>query len=132
MSEKRNINFIGHATPLVFLSVLLVIGSWTLITMGAISGDFKFGLKLGIDFAGGTEALISVPKEMKVSEDELKQLASDFGLTDPEVVKYSFEGDETRKGFFVRSITQRGLVVEKAPEIKASIESPFLSFILLV
>ena len=78
--------------------------------------------KLGIDFAGGTEALISVPKNMEVSEDELKKLASDFGLTEPEVVNYEFEGDDARKGFFVRSVTQRGLVVEKAPVIKSGIE----------
>ena len=91
MAQARNINFIGQSGLFGVLSLVLVLGSWILIAQG--------NLKLGIDFAGGTEALVSLPSSVKVSDQELKSVAQSIGLEGPEIVKYTFQGEADRQGF---------------------------------
>ena len=115
MSKARNINFIGQSGLFGMLSIALVIGSWILIAGG--------NLKLGIDFAGGTEALVSLPGSLEVSDQELKSVAQSVGLESPEIVKYSFQSGEPRQGFFVRSVTQRGLIAEKGGRLRETLNA---------
>jgi preprotein translocase subunit SecF len=108
MSTDKNINFLGASGLFGLLSLVLVVGSWVLVASGQ--------LKLGIDFAGGVEALVSIPSDIpNVSDELLKGVAEKAALKDAEVVAYSFntsdEGDGkegsavARKGFFIRSTT---------------------------
>lgn len=106
MSKARNINFIGQSTLFGLISAALIIGSWALIAQGH--------LKLGIDFAGGTEALVSFPKSVEMTDAEIKAVAQSVGLEEAEIVQYIFQGDDTIQGHFIRSVTQRGLIAEKA------------------
>jgi len=123
MSATRNINFLGTSGLFGLLSLVLVVGSWVLVAGG--------NLKLGIDFAGGVEALVSIPSEIpSVGDELLKRVAEKAALKDAEVVAYSFntkdEGKGStaveRKGFFIRSTTQGGAILESADQIKAAIE----------
>jgi preprotein translocase subunit SecF len=85
MTQSRNINFIGQSGLFGIISLVLVVASWILIAQGQ--------LKLGIDFAGGTEALVSLPSSVKVTDQELKSVAQSIGLESPEIVKYTFQGN---------------------------------------
>jgi preprotein translocase subunit SecF len=125
MSIDKNIHFFGASGLFGLLSLVLVVGSWVLVASGQ--------LKLGIDFAGGVEALVSIPSDIpNVSDELLKGVAEKAALKDAEVVGYSFntsdEGDGkegsavARKGFFIRSTTQGGAILESADKIKAEIE----------
>lgn len=114
MSQVRNIDFLKHARLFGGVSIFLVLASWVLIFTG--------NLKLGIDFAGGTEALVSVPTEVKVSDSDLQNIATSIGLKEPEIVHYSFQSEDERKGFFIRSTTQRGLIAEKADILRQAID----------
>ena len=126
---KFNINFLGLSGLSSLVSLTLVVGSWYMIVNGQ--------LKLGIDFAGGVEALVSVPSEIKEVDSELlKRVGEKAQLKDVEVVNYSFntmdegasaEGSEpvkavARKGFFIRSTSQGGAILEVADQIKAALE----------
>ncbi len=113
MTQSRNINFIGQSNLFVTISAVMVLASWVLIAQG--------GLKLGIDFAGGTEALVSFPSSVKVTDQKLKTVAESIGLESPEIVNYTFQGDDSRKGFFIRSVTQKGLIAEKGDRLKSTL-----------
>lgn len=113
MTQSRNINFIGQSGLFGIISLVLVVASWILIAQGQ--------LKLGIDFAGGTEALVSLPSSVKVTDQELKSIAQSIGLESPEIVKYIFQGESDRQGFFIRSVTQKGLIAEKGVRLKATL-----------
>jgi preprotein translocase subunit SecF len=119
MSLARNINFIGQSKPLIIASVISMLTSWVLIASGQ--------LELGIDFAGGTEALVSVPSDLKVSDAELQEAASSIGLVDPQIVNYTFQDDKSNQGFFIRSKSngqeRGGLAREKGEELRAAISS---------
>ena len=105
-------NFLSIAKPLVTTSVVLVLVSWGLVA-------FK-GLNFGIDFAGGTEALLSFKKNMDVGE--LRESVTETGLDLPEVVTYGLV-DEGR--YFIRSRTQSLLSEDDKNRIKAAIVAKF-------
>ena len=113
MPQIRNINFIGQSGLFGILSTVLVLGSWLFIAQGQ--------LKVGIDVAGGTEALVSLPAKLTVSDQELKSIAESIGLESPEIVNYSFQSGEPRQGFFIRSVTQKGLIAEKGARLKETL-----------
>ena len=120
MSKARNINFIGQSKPLITLSVLGMLGSWWMISTGM--------LELGIDFAGGTEALVSAPSDVEVSDAELQEAAKSVGLIDPQVISYSFQDNASAQGFFIRSKSaegkdQSGLARDKGDELRDAISS---------
>jgi preprotein translocase subunit SecF len=80
--STRNIDFLSLSKTFGMASIALVVGSWFLVATGQ--------LKLGIDFAGGTEALVSFPTEVALSDQDLKNVAKNAGLKEAEVVEYVF------------------------------------------
>lgn len=110
--STRNIDFLSLSKTFGTASIVLVLGSWFLVATGQ--------LKLGIDFAGGTEALVSFPSSVSMSDNDLKQVAKNAGLKEAEIVEYVFQDRKATTGFFVRSLTQKGLLSEKANDLKAA------------
>jgi preprotein translocase subunit SecF len=111
--STRNIDFLSLSKTFGMASIALVVGSWFLVATGQ--------LKLGIDFAGGTEALVSFPTEVALSDQDLKTVAKNAGLKKAEVVEYVFQDKKATTGFFVRSLTQKGLLSEKSNDVKAAV-----------
>ena len=60
--------------------------------------------------------------DTKVSDQNLKDMAEEIGLQDAEIVEYRFQEGEKRKGFFIRSTTQRGLIADKATLIRTAVD----------
>ncbi|MBU0549886.1 protein translocase subunit SecF [Myxococcota bacterium] len=102
------INFLGHLKLPVSLSIILVLGSWALVATK--------GLNFGIDFAGGTEALLSF--KAPIDTGALQQQMKSLGLDHPEIVTYGLE-DTGR--YFVRSRTQSLLTPEERAIAKKTI-----------
>jgi preprotein translocase subunit SecF len=102
-------DFMGMARICGILSIVAVVLSWGLV--------FTKGLNFGIDFAGGTEALIAFNEPVDVGE--LRETVEGTGLEKPEVVTYGL-GDEGR--YFVRSQTQTLLTEADAAKLKAAVE----------
>jgi len=117
--NNLNFNFLRHATLFGLLSLLAVVGSWALVATG--------NLRLGIDFAGGVEALISAPKALNITDEQIKQVAQKANLQSADVVRYAFsreeEGGEAPQGFLVRSPSQGGALGALAPAIRAALEA---------
>ncbi|MCA9538224.1 MAG: protein translocase subunit SecF [Myxococcales bacterium] len=101
-------DFLGISRSMVVISALVVAISWGLVA--------TVGLNFGIDFAGGTEALLAFNKPVPVGD--LRSAVSDTGLDEPEVVTYGLT-DEGR--YFVRSRTQSLLSDGDKQKIKASV-----------
>lgn len=108
----KHYNFLGISKPLLMISALLVAGSWALVATK--------GLNFGIDFAGGTEALLAFNE--KVDIGELRGEMETVGLDAPEVVVYGFS-DEGK--YFVRSRTQSLLTAAERDAVKAAVVAKF-------
>lgn len=104
------INFLGHLKLPITLSIIVVLASWGLVATK--------GLNFGIDFAGGTEALLSfkAPVDTMALKDQMEAL----GLDHPEIVTYGLE-DTGR--YFVRSRTQSLLTDKEKAAVKTAITS---------
>ncbi len=104
------IDFLKISRPLLTLSALLVVGSW--ISVATI------GLNFGIDFAGGSEAVIEFTEPVDVAK--LKTTMSAAGLEAPEVVKFGIS--EADKGkYFLRTRTVSLLTDAERSKVKASV-----------
>ena len=118
-SPKKSINFIGLSRPLTFVSVALVLASWYLAVWGP-------QLNFGIDFAGGTEVLVSLPPQSvgQITDEELGAAAREMGLEAPEVVTFDFQEEEQRdrSGFFIRSKSQKSLFADQYDEIRNAVD----------
>lgn len=101
-------NFLGKTKPFVTISAILVVASWAMV--------FTLGLNFGIDFAGGTEALVAFNAPQ--NPDEIEAVAASVGLDTPEVVTYGI-GDEGR--YFIRSRTQKLLKDEEIAKVKEAV-----------
>lgn len=112
--SKQNIDFLKYAKPFTIMSIVLTLVSWLLI--------FTVGLNFGIDFAGGTEALIALPKEAKIQEEGLRNTAESVGLLQADVVRYQFS-DGNQKGFFIRSRNQEGVLFAQADALKNALST---------
>ena len=112
--SKQNIDFLKYAKPFTIMSIILTLASWLLI--------FTVGLNFGIDFAGGTEALIALPKEAKIQEEGLRKTAESVGLLQADVVRYQFS-DGNQKGFFIRSRNQEGVLFAQADALRNALSS---------
>jgi preprotein translocase subunit SecF len=86
-------SFLSVAKPLLITSAILVTVSWGLVATK--------GLNFGIDFAGGTEALLSFKQPTDISQ--LRETITETGLELPEVVTY---GHSDQGKYFVRSRSQ--------------------------
>ena len=116
---KQQIDFLKHSKLFGKLSIVLVVLSWVLI--------FSGNLKLGIDFAGGTEALVSIPGKIDIQESDLKTVADQVDLKEAEVVTYTFQEGDARQGYFIRSTSKssvsEGVMRQKAPALKSAIDT---------
>lgn len=86
MSEKQknlNINFMGQRKTAAILSGLLL--------LAALVGLIANGLRLGLDFTGGTQ--VRVAFERSVNLDTVRQVVSEEGFLDPVVVYYGSESE---------------------------------------
>lgn len=101
-------NFLGAAKPMVTMSVLLVAASWALVATK--------GLNFGIDFAGGTEVLLSFSQPQDVAQ--LRQKTGEVFGEEPEVVTYGLT-DEGR--YFVRSRVQGLLSEQEVTALRAAV-----------
>ena len=108
----KHYNFLGISKPLLMVSALLVAASWGLVATK--------GLNFGIDFAGGTEALLAFNETVDIGElrDEMEKV----GLDAPEMVVYGFS--DTGK-YFVRSRTQSLLTQAEKDTLKAAIVAKY-------
>ena len=103
-------DFIGKARSFGTISIILVVVSWALVGIK--------GLNFGIDFAGGTEALVAFTEP--IEPVELRKLTESVGLEKPEVVTYGIT-DEGR--YFVRSRTQNLLTAEEISKTQKAVEA---------
>jgi preprotein translocase subunit SecF len=108
----KHYNFLGISKPLVSMSLLLVLGSWALVATK--------GLNFGIDFAGGTEALLAFNE--KTDMGALREDMEKLGLDAPEMVVYGFS-DTGR--YFVRSRTQSLTTQAEKDAVKAAVVGKF-------
>ena len=108
----KHYNFLGISKPLLMISALLVAASWGLVATK--------GLNFGIDFAGGTEALLAFNETVDIGE--LREDMEAVGLDAPEMVVYGFS--DTGK-YFVRSRTQGLLTQAEKDTLKAAIVAKF-------
>ena len=76
-----NIDFIGKRRICVGLSIAMLLAS--------LVATQTVGIKLGIDFAGGTEIQVQFDPEVTVSEGPIRAIVTDVeGIDDPSVVRY--------------------------------------------
>jgi preprotein translocase subunit SecF len=87
-----NIDFIGRRRLCAFLSAALIVASLLAIPLR--------GVKLGIDFAGGTEIQVKFGPEIEASEGPIREVLGTIeGIENPSVVRY---GDRVDNEFLIR------------------------------
>ena len=74
------INFIGKRRICAAVSIGLLLASGAAVAVR--------GLKLGIDFQGGTEIQIHVAEGAQASEGPIREVVTGCGIEDPSVVRY--------------------------------------------
>lgn len=104
------INFLKLSRPLIALSALLVIGSWVSVA--------TIGLNLGIDFDGGSEAVLEFSDPIDVGT--LKKQMAEANLDAPEVVKFGI-GDADKGKYFLRTRTVSLLTDEERVKVRNSV-----------
>ena len=106
------IDFLSLSKPFMMVSLLLVVGSWVAVA--------TLGMNLGIDFAGGSEAVLEFKEGIDVAK--LKEDMTAAGLDAPEVVKFGIrDGDEGK--YFLRTRTVSLLTEVEREKVKGSLES---------
>jgi len=87
-----HIDFIGKRRICAVLSVTLIVAS-------LVATQVK-GVRMGIDFAGGTEIQIQFEPEVVVSEGPIREIVTEIeGIDDPSVVRY---GEAVENEFLVK------------------------------
>jgi len=86
-----HIDFIGHRRIAFAISGVLL--------LAGLAAIFFQGLRLGIDFAGGTEVAVRFDAGTKVDEGVLRSLAGACSILDPTVVRY---GETDAPEFLIR------------------------------
>jgi preprotein translocase subunit SecF len=81
-----HIDFIGRRRICGVISAALLLA-------GALAIPIQ-GVKLGIDFAGGTEMQVKFHPGADASEGSIRAVASGCGVVDPSVVRYGEAGDD--------------------------------------
>ncbi len=103
----KRYDFLSLWKPMVVASAVLVAASWALVATK--------GLNFGIDFAGGTEALVNFEKPVDLAE--LREVVTTTGLEQPEVVAYGLTAEGR---YFIRSRTQSLLSEAELARLKAT------------
>ncbi len=107
-SSTTKFDFVGKSRGFIIFSALSILASFGLI--------FGKGLNFGIEFAGGTEALVSFTGP--TSLDDVRAVCDGIGLDQAELVRYGIT-DEGR--YFVRSRTRSLLSPAEVDKVRASI-----------
>jgi preprotein translocase subunit SecF len=116
-----HIDFIGRRR-------LCGIVSAALLLAGALAIPVQ-GVKLGIDFAGGTEMQVKFHPGADASEGSIREVASGCGIPDPSVVRYGeADADEFLIRFKVATVGEPDLVTcplspEQQAELAAAAEA---------
>ena len=79
-----NIDFLGQRRICISISIAL-------IALGAIFAAVN-GVKVGLDFAGGTEVQILFADGVQVDESRIREVVGEVGFADPQVVRFGDEG----------------------------------------
>ena len=79
-----NIDFLGQRRICISISIAL-------IALGAIFAAVT-GVKVGLDFAGGTEVQILFADGVEVDESRIREVVGEVGFADPQVVRFGDEG----------------------------------------
>ncbi len=79
-------HFMKYRYILVTLSLVVTIASFAIMATK--------GFKFGVDFAGGVEIILGIPKESKVDAERLRSALAKAGIPDASV--QTFGGDQTR------------------------------------
>jgi len=103
----KRYNFLAVAKTCITASAIMVLASWVLV--------FTKGLNFGIDFVGGTEALIAF--KSNIDTGELAKTAAGIGLETPEVVVYGLKDSGQ---YFIRSRTQGVLSAAEVEKARAA------------
>lgn len=93
------IDFIGKRRLCAWLSVGLLLASLAAIPWR--------GVRLGIDFAGGTEIQVQFPTGTAVGEGAIRSVVTRCGVSDPSVVRY---GETRDLEFLIRFLVDEGKV----------------------
>lgn len=104
----KTFDIMGRRATFGIASLVLVLASWGLVA-------FK-GLNFGIEFVGGTEALVKFTGPVEIAE--LRTSVANTGLDTPEVVTYGL-ADEGR--YFIRSRTQSLLSEAERAAVKTAV-----------
>lgn len=91
------IDFIGKRRLCAWLSVGLLLASLAAIPWR--------GVRLGIDFAGGTEIQVQFPTGTAVGEGAIRSVVTRCGVSDPSVVRY---GETRDLEFLIRFLVDEG------------------------
>ena len=98
-----NIDFIGKRYICLVVSVLVILAGVIAIPMR--------GIRLGIDFAGGTEVQVRFAEGVPVEEGAIRKVVDDCGVVDASVVRF---GDLGATDYLIRF--RAGAASEQAPE----------------
>lgn len=107
-AKKTDYDFVGKIRIFGFISGALVLGTFLLLGTK--------GLNFGIEFAGGTEALARFSEA--VPTDELRGIATEIGLDQPDVVVY---GAASESRYLVRSRTRSLLSQEEIDKVRGAV-----------
>ena len=80
-----NIDFLGQRRICIAVSIAL-------IALGAVFASVN-GVKVGLDFAGGTEVQLLFADGVKVDEGLIRSVVADVGFADSQVVRFGDAGD---------------------------------------
>lgn len=106
--QKTQINFVGPAMKVMPVSTFLMLVSIVLF--------FTRGFNFGIEFAGGSEALVAFSEPMDVGQ--LRETADAIGLDQVEVVRFGVN-DEGR--YFFRTRTRSLLTQAETDKVRTAI-----------
>lgn len=108
LPKTPNIDFVGRLRPLFSLSVLLTVGSLTLVAVR--------GLNMGIDFAGGYELDAKFPRA--VTEQELRQIIEPI-LPEARIQR---AGETDSNEFLIMVRGMHDLAADLAPALRTDLE----------
>jgi len=91
IAQGTNFDFIGKRRVCIALSSLMLLAGLVAIPIQ--------GVRLGIDFAGGTEMQVLFGNEQNVDEGDLRAVVTACGVADPSVVRY---GELGAQEFLIR------------------------------
>ena len=80
-----NVDFLGQRRICIAVSIAV-------IALGAVFASVN-GVKVGLDFAGGTEVQLLFADGVEVDEGLIRSVVADVGFADSQVVRFGDEGD---------------------------------------